>query len=101
MDARQPERRLATPEYVNDATFWPSLPCQERRADVVPFCLDAGVQTSGACEQHIALLLKRLVVEQQLEVLVIRNVPVGPLPPHWDEQGAAYAEQPLDEGVSP
>jgi len=75
-----------TTDFVNDATFWPSLPCQECRSVDVPFCIDDGTQTAGACELHVAILLRHLVVELRREVLIIRNEPVLPLPTQWDTQ---------------
>jgi len=87
-----------TMDFVNDATFWPALPCQECRAYDVPFCLDDGLQTAGACELHVGPLLKRLAVELRREVLVIRNGRVFPLPPDWNTQRIAGAEQLLDKG---
>jgi hypothetical protein len=53
------------PEFVDDATFWPALPCQECETEEVPFCPDAGDQTFGACETHVASLLKRVLYQQE------------------------------------
>jgi hypothetical protein len=66
-------------DFVEDTTFCAQLPCQECRAEAVPYCLDYDRRTIGACEQHLGELLRRLVVELGREVFVIPNVAVPPL----------------------
>ena len=66
-------------DYVDDATFWPALPCMLCRSNDVAFFLDAGNEANGACENHLVRILKDFVLEQRREVLVMRNCPVGPL----------------------
>ena len=66
-------------EFIDDATFWPPLPCQMCRAQDVPFCVDSGAESVGACDEHIAPVLRHLVVNERREALVIRNCAVPPL----------------------